>query len=163
MKNVFITIGSVLFLLAGISWAGEVDCKALPEGSISRLECERISAPKTPERLPPQMGSTHTDMGPAPVNAAPSVYPDDFADNPFQFKDKRIILDGLTFKRYLGIRSGTFGTDGGREILVSGLPEKFTYSQGARYGFIVRSLGVTEAKNFYGGTITVPHAWYVGQ
>ena len=71
-------------------------------------------------------------------------------------------LRGLQFKRSFGGNSATFGTEGNREILITGLPRDREFTRGGWYDVVVAPLGVAAGKTAYGGPVSTPHARFVG-
>lgn len=184
IRNCWYASSTVAVSLLSITtgWAGDPDLTIYLKGGAGTIRAERVwqqgdqlcwesrgyqgcvprSSVSVAPLPAPRSVSTPASAPARITGPIVALDPDDFCGNPFQHKGQDVVLRGLQFRKALGQGSATFGTEGKREILISGLPTDRQYTPGEWYDFVVRPLGVSEGKNAYGGPVITPHALFVG-
>jgi hypothetical protein len=178
----FAILGAAVLGITGVGWGGNPDLTIYLKGGAGTIRAERVwqqsdqicwesrgyqgCIPKSQVSIAPvsrpRSSSAPKAIPTRSTGPVVSQEPDDFCGNPYQHTGQDIVLRGLQLRKAFDAGSATFGTRGNREILVSGLPTDRQYTPGEWYDFVVRSLGVSEGKNAYGGPVTTPHALFVG-
>ncbi len=133
-----------------ICWESTDIRQCAPWENVDKIEGELVRPPKA-----------------APITVKPgmptvAMSGDEFCGNPYANQGARIVVRGLQFKKFIGNRVASFGTDGNHEIMVSNLPTDRTFSPGTWYDLVLVTLGVGSATNAYGAAISVPHAAFAG-